>query len=249
MYGYIYETTCIPTGKKYIGIHKWDKDTIDPNYFGSGIYLKRALKKYGKKNFSCRILEWCNDRKELLEKERYYISRTKAPINENYYNIEDGGQGGHSEYYKQPVTEKQLKNLEYGRHLPASELQKKQLAERRTNIKVSQSTRDKLRAAQLGKRCVNNGVINKYVFESDLEGFLNAGWKLGQLPKDRTDRVNKFKETHYNKDNTEWKKKLSESMKGRRWVTNGIIDIQVKPDKLDYYLSTGFRLGRSKGRD
>lgn len=57
MYGYIYETTCIPTGKKYIGMHKWSKDTIDPNYFGSGIHVSRAIKKYGKKNFSCRIIE------------------------------------------------------------------------------------------------------------------------------------------------------------------------------------------------
>ena len=43
MYGYIYETTCVPTGKKYIGMHKWSKDTIDPNYLGSGLHLKELL--------------------------------------------------------------------------------------------------------------------------------------------------------------------------------------------------------------
>ena len=29
MYGYIYETICKPTGKKYIGLHKTDKTTIN----------------------------------------------------------------------------------------------------------------------------------------------------------------------------------------------------------------------------
>lgn len=249
MYGYIYETTCIPTGKKYIGMHKWSKDTIDPNYFGSGIYLTKALKKYGRENFSCKILEWCETREELLNKEKYYISLFKAPINEDYYNIEDGGQGGHSEYYVQEVTDKQLLALEYGRHLPSSEQHKKQLSERRKNIQVSNETREKLRINQLGKRCINNGIINKYVFETDLNEYLNSGWKLGQIPIDRSDRIAKFKETHYNKDNSEWKNNIRKSIAGRKWVTNGFIDKQVKPEEVDYYLSIGFKPGRCKIRN
>lgn len=147
MYGYIYETTCIPTGKKYIGMHKWNGESIDPNYFGSGLRILRAIEKYGKKNFTCKILEWCASREELLEREAYYISEVRAPISEEYYNIQDGGCGGHSEYYKQPITQKMLDALEAGRHLPASEKQRKQLAERRRGILVSESTRKKLSEA------------------------------------------------------------------------------------------------------
>ena len=248
MYGYIYETTCIPTGKKYIGMHKWSKDTIDPNYFGSGIYLLRAIKKYGKQNFSCKILEWCDSREILLEREKYYISINKAPIDEQYYNIEDGGQGGHSEYYNQPVTEKQLKSLEYGRHLPASDKQKVQLAKRRKGINVSEETRNKLRTKQLGKKCVNNGIIGKYISEAEISDYLSRGWKLGHVPKDRSERINKFKQTHYTKDNTEWKNNLSKANKGKKWVTDGLNDKQIKPEEINYYLSIGFRLGRSKAR-
>lgn len=248
MYGYIYETTCIPTGKKYIGMHKWSKDTIDPNYFGSGLYIKRAIKKYGKKNFTCKIIEWCASREELLEREKYYISVTKAPINEDYYNIEDGGQGGHSEYYVQPVTEKQLAALEKSRHLPASEKLKKQLAERRRGMEVTEVTREKLRRNQLGRKCINDGKINKYIFPDELDNYLTQGWKLGQLPKDRSERVAKFKETHYNKDNTEWKKNISKAISGRRWVTDGAIDKQVRSDEVDHYLSISFRFGRCKVR-
>lgn len=183
MYGYIYETTCIPTGMKYIGMHKWSKSTLDSRYLGSGIYLKRAVKKYGRENFSCRIIEWCETRQELLEREKYHISITKAPIDEGYYNIEDGGQGGHSEYYKQPVTEKQLKSLERGRHLPASAKQREQLANRRRNINVSEATREKLRQNQLGKKCVNNGEINKYIWADNLDEYLKEGWKLGRCKR------------------------------------------------------------------
>ena len=35
MYGYIYLTTCIINNKKYIGMHKYNKNKIDESYFGS----------------------------------------------------------------------------------------------------------------------------------------------------------------------------------------------------------------------
>ena len=47
MYGYIYETTCKPTGKKYIGLHKTDKDILDESYLGSGKIILKAINKYG----------------------------------------------------------------------------------------------------------------------------------------------------------------------------------------------------------
>lgn len=248
MYGYIYETTCIPTGKKYIGMHKWSGDTIDPDYFGSGIYLVKALDKYGKENFSCKVIEWCKTREELLEKEAYYVSKFKAPISEEYYNIADGGCGGHSEYYIQPVTQKQLDSLEYGRHLPASDTLKKKLSQIRTGVEVSDITREKLRSNQLGRKYINNGEINKCIPEVELDNYLNNGWKLGQVPKDRTERINKFKTAHCTSDNTEWKLNISKAIKGRKWVTNGVIDKQVKPEEIDFYLSKGFYLGRCKAR-
>ena len=248
MYGYIYETTCVPTGKKYIGMHKWSKDTIDPNYLGSGLHLKRAVDKYGKENFTCRIIEWCDTREELSEREQYWISVTQAPINEDYLNIADGGFGGHNEYYTQPTTEKQLNALEQGRHLPASDLLKHKLSEYRKSVIVSDETKQKLRDNQLGRKCINDGKINKYVFETELDTYLNSGWKLGQKPKDRTEQINKFKQTHQNKDKTLWKQNISNSIKGKKWVTNDVIDKQVHPDELESYLSQGFRLGRCKAR-
>lgn len=45
MYGYIYETTNLINGKKYIG--KRVKPKFDGNYKGSGKVLKHAIEKYG----------------------------------------------------------------------------------------------------------------------------------------------------------------------------------------------------------
>ena len=53
MYFILYETTNLINNKKYIGVHK----TIDLNdgYLGSGIYLRNAIKKYGKENLKSHI--------------------------------------------------------------------------------------------------------------------------------------------------------------------------------------------------
>ena len=42
MYGYIYKTTNVITGKIYIGKHK--SNSFDVNYYGAGKIIRRALK-------------------------------------------------------------------------------------------------------------------------------------------------------------------------------------------------------------
>lgn len=45
MYGYIYITTNLVNGKKYIGRHK--SEVFDESYKGSGLLLSRSIDKYG----------------------------------------------------------------------------------------------------------------------------------------------------------------------------------------------------------
>lgn len=88
---YIYLTTNIINGKQYIGQHKGD---INDSYFGSGINITKALKKYGKENFKKEILKLCESREEADIWERYYINFYNAIEDENFYNLQEGGTGG-----------------------------------------------------------------------------------------------------------------------------------------------------------
>lgn len=89
-FGYIYLTTNLITGQKYIGKHsgKYIKkyQSIDPSYYGSGTLLLEALKEYGKENFTIEILEWCYSEQELSDREVYWITKYDAMQSDNYYN-------------------------------------------------------------------------------------------------------------------------------------------------------------------
>ena len=103
MKGYIYETTNLINGKKYIGKHISNK--FDNNYYGSGIGLKRALNKYGKENFKVVILEEVEDLSLLSKLETDYIIKFNAVKDNNYYNNsyggEDEGWSGINKMYKE----------------------------------------------------------------------------------------------------------------------------------------------------
>jgi group I intron endonuclease len=97
----IYKTTNLINGKIYIG----QDSKNDPKYLGSGIFLKRAIKKHGYKNFKKEILEECNSKEELDERERYWIKRLDSQNVSVGYNIANGGQGGgiHTEETKKLI--------------------------------------------------------------------------------------------------------------------------------------------------
>jgi hypothetical protein len=70
----IYKITNLINNKIYVG-----KDSKnDPKYLGSGLYINRAIKKYGKENFKKEILEYCDNSQELNEREIFWISELDA---------------------------------------------------------------------------------------------------------------------------------------------------------------------------
>lgn len=91
MIGYIYETTNLVNGKKYIG--KRQSERFQKWYKGSGTSLKLAFEKYGKQNFSVRVLECCETEEGLKSAERKWIARYRNQ-GINLYNIAEGGLGG-----------------------------------------------------------------------------------------------------------------------------------------------------------
>ena len=96
MYGFIYITTNHINGKRYIGQKKYDKQGYWKEYLGSGIILAKAIEKYGRDNFSKEIIEECESKEKLNDREKYWISHYDAVNSDNFYNLALGGDGGNT---------------------------------------------------------------------------------------------------------------------------------------------------------
>ena len=169
--------------------------------------LTSAIRKYGKSNFSCELIENCNSREDLDKKEQYwikYFDSTNAKIG---YNITEGG-GGVSGY------------------------------SHNENSKV------KISLARKGKICINDSFHNYYIFENEVQKYLDMNYQLGRLPFDIKDPAKKSR-------------KISEAKKGFILVNNGIDVLRISEKDLSKYLDQGYARGKisnkkiimSKGTD
>lgn len=149
MKGYLYKTECLANGKLYIGISVNQKNK--QNYLGSGIALKDAIKKYGKKNFKKTILvDNVNSMEELNSLEKEYIKKYDCfcPIG---YNIDLGGKGNgnHSESTKNKISKTKKGNY--------SEKQRIANIDSHKGLKLSSETKLKISLSMKGKPSWNKG--------------------------------------------------------------------------------------------
>jgi group I intron endonuclease len=200
VYGYIYETTNMVNGKKYIG--KRVSDIFDKYYKGSGLLLRRAIDKYGFDNFKCVVLQECYSNDELNEAEKHWIKLRNAAESDNYYNITDGGDGGNTYKYKssEELSEIKRKISKTCKKIIHSEDWKKKASDARIGIKetftykFTDEHKNKISEANKGKHFIegpmNKGkkMINKngkikYIFESEIDDYINDGWNKGTCRK------------------------------------------------------------------
>lgn len=88
-YGYIFETKNLLNGMMYIGLRS---KSFHPRYFGSGKRLKPALRKYGKDNFSIKVIAHASSYSEINKLEKKFISLYRKKFGEEMlYNLDDGG--------------------------------------------------------------------------------------------------------------------------------------------------------------
>ena len=125
-YGFIYITTNLIDGKRYIGQKKFDN--YWKGYLGSGKHLREAIKKYGRENFSRNIVAIAYSKEELDDAEISIIKFLGADKSRDYYNIAEGGcvKGGVGE-----------DAFWYGKQLPP-EMIEKQKKSRNTEKRVYQ---------------------------------------------------------------------------------------------------------------
>jgi hypothetical protein len=88
---YLYKITCLITGRYYIGMHS--TYNLDDGYMGSGKKLRRSLRKYGKENHVKEIIQFFNNREELVIAEKNAITEDMLR-DVNCMNLMSGGTGG-----------------------------------------------------------------------------------------------------------------------------------------------------------
>jgi predicted RNA-binding Zn-ribbon protein involved in translation (DUF1610 family) len=70
------------------------KHQLNPNYYGSGLIIRRALEKESKENFKLEVIVYSDDVNKLDELEKQYIKEYRERFGrDNLYNITDGGEG------------------------------------------------------------------------------------------------------------------------------------------------------------
>ena len=137
----IYKTTNKVNGKIYVGQHC---TSANDGYFGSGILIQKAIKKYGKENFIRETLEHCTSA-NVDEREIFWIDNLSAINQENGYNIHLGGTGASSgennHMYGNHMFTGQNHPM-YGKH--HSEETKLKIKESTLGRTVSNETRNKM---------------------------------------------------------------------------------------------------------
>ena len=237
----VFKTTNNIDGKVYVG------QTIlnDPHYLGSGIRIKKAIKKYGVDNFTREILCECSTQEELNEQEIFWIKELDTQNKEIGYNIHKGG----NRYTpKDGTTAEKISNTLTGRTL--SEETRKKMSESRTGEGHftqksdwngwSPETLEKMREAKLGKKWSEEHRKNM---------------SLSQLKRweDSEDLRERFREEFVGEGNPfygkthsdETRNKISEAQRGRRWVVNSDNEcVRIESTELDEYLLNGYQQGR-----
>lgn len=248
MFGYIYLVRNKVNGKMYIG--QKHSEVFDPDYYGSGVYLKRALNKYGKENFEhVKILEWCDTKESLDEAERKWIDQYHAVESSDFYNLAKGGVG---------TTAGSKRSDSF----------KKKIAISTGNRVWTEESRNKVRDKILGRVWINNGVSEKMINPEDLEDYLSKGYFKGRIPftEEHIRKTSDSRRGHsyeskesllrrsemmtgksnpfYGKTHSESQKEIWRSMRCEMvWVNKDGVNTTIHQKDLEEYLLNGWTRG------
>lgn len=249
MYGYIYKTTNKVNNKIYIGQHKCDK--FDVTYYGSGKILKRAVEKYGYDNFSIKLIEECNSKHELNEREKYWIEYYHATNSDIGYNIAFGGNGGDI-FSCLSLQEQNEKRRKHSKNTSA----RIWVTDGKNNKYINNS--ESIPEGFHRGRTINTENIGRYERTEEMKSKLKGrpapmkGKHLSEETKEKIRQANLGKKYSAETNKKKGRPKHGEEnpMFGThyKWLTNGEVDFKLFEkdwDKLEYYTNLGFVRGRS----
>ena len=138
----IYKTTNLINCKIYIGLDTKNNQ----NYFGSGLHIGRAIKKYGKINFKKETIDTANSFEELCKKEIYWINELNS-LYPNGYNLTKGGVGSFgrkaSEETKRKIGNSKINNKNCVGRIISQETRNK-MSDKKKNFKPSLNAKNSL---------------------------------------------------------------------------------------------------------
>jgi hypothetical protein len=199
----IYKITNLLNSKIYIG-----KDvSSDPKYYGSGVIINNAIKKYGIENFLKEVIDTATTKKELSEKEKYWISHYNSTNREIGYNISNGGDGGDTisnnpnrDIINRKVSESSFtkgktyeeaygteKALEYKKKLSESNKNRPPRKKKEKQLKADGRLKNSKRweIYHSNKKELKNYILENLKSKIEKDGFLNNLNEFEEVKKDR----------------------------------------------------------------
>ena len=264
-YHYLYKIYNKVNKKIYIGIHS--TKNINDNYSGSGLALNKAYEKYGDNNFIKYILQFFNDRTELLSKESELVTEDFIKDNNNY-NLCLGGNAPLNNHVVviDPKTNEIFicskdderyingevehinageRNNRYGKHHTEEykqhmrNIMKGKLSGENSpyyGIKRSEDICEKIKNSKKGKICIHKDNKNKYIDPNELDQYLIQGYIKGPSQKSIDNSLKAKQGKQYKTTN------------GMHWYTNGVDNVLINDNKIEFYKNIGYYKGRNNYR-
>lgn len=255
----VYQVTNRFDGKIYIGCHS--TMSKDDRYMGSGVEIKEALKKYGRKSFVKEILFEFDTKEEMLAKEKELVTKEFCMREDTYNRIEGGGT-----YLTEGMTA--VKDQQGNQMLVYSDDPRflsgelihitkgtvNVFDENGKNVRISKNDirylSGELKQVTIGKTPAKDELGNKYWVDCDDVRF-RTGELIG-LKKGIPSGIKPFEGKNHSE---EFKKKIGEinsikqsgsgnSQFGTCWIKKEDISKKIKKEEILTYLEQGWVKGR-----
>jgi group I intron endonuclease len=234
-YHYVYVTTNLKNGKKYVGDHS--TDNLDDGYLGSGNLFTEKVKEYGKNNFQKEIIEFFNTKIEAFKEQEKWINEHNTLV-PNGYNISPTGGHNVSKCWNELSLKKKRKSVKkfYDEHPEVIE----NIRQKITGIKRSEETKMKLRMQKIGEK---NPMYGKTTSDKQKESVKRAHLE-GRVKLTEEGRQ-KIIESGKKRKGTKNKNKKSDAIKyeltspaGKKFIIFGAVDLQkfCKDNKLQFHV-------------
>ena len=219
MYGYIYKTTNVITGKIYIG-QKHSNVFLGNKYLGSGKILKQAINKDGYNNFVVDLIEEVETQEKLDEREIFWINYFNATDRKVGYNICEGGKVNrtmigennpfygkhHTDEVRQKMSNSQQHRTDDRSHTEES---KQKLSQKMKGRKIT--WKDKI--SENAKINLNYGMKNKHVNEETKKNLSEKALNRWSNEEEKDKQRHRVKNAWQNE---EYRKKHCAAMRGKK---------------------------------